>query len=128
MLIDAPEIVKIEAAIIPMDKETSNRALEVASDLRRTGFSAEIFSRGNMKKRFARADQVGAAVAIIIGSEELETGKLQLKNLATGEQAAVDLEDIPDKLWDLRFEDDLYNVENMLTDLEEDVANAGDAD
>jgi histidyl-tRNA synthetase len=48
--------------------------------------------RGNMKKRLSRANEVGAAYALIIGDEELDRGEAQLKNLATGEQRSVSLD------------------------------------
>jgi histidyl-tRNA synthetase len=48
--------------------------------------------RGNMKKRLSRANDAGAAFALIIGDDELERGEAQLKDLASGEQRAVSLD------------------------------------
>jgi histidyl-tRNA synthetase len=45
--------------------------------------------RGNMKKRLSRANDAGAAYALIIGDVELDSGEVQLKNLATGEQRSI---------------------------------------
>ena len=43
-----------------------------------------------------------AKAAIIIGEEEIASGNLQFKNLATGEQTALSLDEIVEKAWDLR--------------------------
>ena len=48
--------------------------------------------RGNMKKRLGRANDAGAAYAVIIGDDELDRGEAQLKNLESGEQRAVSLD------------------------------------
>jgi histidyl-tRNA synthetase len=48
--------------------------------------------RGNMKKRLSRANDAGAAYALIIGDDELDRGEAQLKNLASGEQRSVSLD------------------------------------
>ncbi len=96
--------------------------------MRRTKFSAEIFARGKFKKRMARANQVGALAAIIIGEDELASGKVQFKNLATGEQSALELNDVIEKMWDLRFAEDMDSFEANLDELEQEVAQLGESD
>jgi histidyl-tRNA synthetase len=44
---------------------------------------------GKLKNQLKRADQCGAAWAVILGADELAQGKLTLKALATGEQVVV---------------------------------------
>jgi len=50
--------------------------------------------RGNMKKRLTRANDAGAAYALIIGDDELARGEAQLKDLESGEQRSVPLDKI----------------------------------
>jgi histidyl-tRNA synthetase len=54
--------------------------------------------RGNMKKRLSRANDAGAAFALIIGDVELDSGEVQLKNLDTGEQRSVAFDRIAEAL------------------------------
>jgi len=54
--------------------------------------------RGNMKKRLSRANDAGAAYALIIGDDELDRGEAQLKDLSTGEQRAISLDLIADAI------------------------------
>jgi histidyl-tRNA synthetase len=45
-----------------------------------------------MKKQFAYADKKSIPYAVVIGTDELASGKYGLKNLRTGEQEALSLE------------------------------------
>ncbi|HSF13647.1 MAG TPA: histidine--tRNA ligase [Erythrobacter sp.] len=108
----------IEIAVIPMNEGASLKAIEVAQEFRLSGFSTEIFARGNVKKRFNRADQAGAMAAMIIGDDEIASGTLQFKNLATGEQSTVDLAGSVERAWELRLDRDASGIETMLDDLE----------
>jgi histidyl-tRNA synthetase len=111
----------VELAVIPLGKEAELKAIEVAQTLRLTKFSTEIFSRGNMKKRFNRADQAGAKAAIVIGEDEIASGLLQFKDLKTGEQSALNINEIIEKSWDLRFDDDLNALGETIDELEAEV-------
>lgn len=52
----------------------------------------------NLKEQLKRAAKMGARWALVIGSDEVATNKIPLKNLETGEQVTLDLEDIVEKL------------------------------
>jgi len=44
---------------------------------------------GNLKKQLKKADQSGAAWAVMVGEDELQAGALTLKAMATGEQSTL---------------------------------------
>jgi histidyl-tRNA synthetase len=73
-------------------------AQRILADLRRAGVGADMSYRGNMKKRLSRANDAGAAFAVIIGDDELERGEAQVKNLVTGEQRPVGFERLAEAL------------------------------
>ena len=50
--------------------------------------------RGNMKRRMGKADAAGAAVALIIGDDEVAAGEVTYKDLATGEQKRLSIADL----------------------------------
>ena len=54
--------------------------------------------RGNLRRRMERANRIGARAAVIIGEDDIAAGVAQVKDLATGEQAAVKLADIAARL------------------------------
>ncbi|MEL6874168.1 MAG: histidine--tRNA ligase [Pseudomonadota bacterium] len=126
MLVEGLEPEKPELAILPMGAEAMTRALSVANELRTARFSADIFGSGKFKKRMTRASQAGALAAIIIGEDELASGKVQFKNLATGEQSALDVSEVVETMWDLRFAEDLDELGSDIEQLEKDVAQLGE--
>ncbi len=89
MLIDAPEPERPDAVLIPLGERAEAAAQRLIADLRRQGIAADMAYRGNMKKRLSRANAAGARFALIVGDDELDRGEVQLKNLQSGEQAAI---------------------------------------
>jgi histidyl-tRNA synthetase len=94
MMIDAPEVEKPTAVIVPLGEAAEAAGQRLLADLRRAGVAADMAYRGNMKKRLSRANDAGAAFALIVGDEELARGEAQLKNLGNGEQRSVTLADV----------------------------------
>ena len=98
MMMDAPEVEKPTAVIVPLGERAEVAGQRLVADLRRAGVAADMAYRGNMKKRLSRANDAGAAYALIIGDDELDRGEAQLKNLGTGEQHSVTLDQIAEAL------------------------------
>jgi histidyl-tRNA synthetase len=98
MMIGVPALERPAVAVIPLGDRAEAEAQRIVAGLRREGVATELAYRGNMKKRLSRANAAGAAYALIIGDDELEQGKAQLKDLATGEQRPVSLDLIAEAL------------------------------
>ena len=98
MMIDAPEPERPAAVIVPLGERAEAAGLRLLADLRRAGISADMAYRGNMKKRLSRANDAGAAYALIIGDDELKREEAQIKNLATGEQRSIALDAVAEAL------------------------------
>jgi histidyl-tRNA synthetase len=92
MMIEAPVRETPDVVVVPLGERAEAEAQRIITGLRREGVAADMAYRGNMKKRLSRANDAGAAYALIIGDDELDRGEAQLKNLETGEQRAVSLE------------------------------------
>jgi histidyl-tRNA synthetase len=67
MLIDAPEIEQIDAAIVVEDDAALGASLAAASRLRAAGLSVEIIATGSQRKRFDRAVKKGAREIVVLG-------------------------------------------------------------
>jgi histidyl-tRNA synthetase len=86
---------RLDFYIIPMGPDERKAALEVLASLRKAGISADIdIADRNLSKALKYASSSGASEAIIIGENELRTGTLSVKDLATGEQRAARLEEL----------------------------------
>ena len=96
MMIGTPEAERPTVAIIPLGQRAEAQGQSILADLRRAGVAADMGYRGNMKKRLSRANDSGAAFALIIGDDELDRGEAQLKDLASGEQTSVAFDRIPE--------------------------------
>ena len=98
MMIGVPAPEEPVAVIVPLGDRAEVAGQRLLADLRRAGIASDMAYRGNMKKRLSRANDAGAEFALIIGDAELDSGEVQMKNLATGEQHSVPFEEIAGKL------------------------------
>ena len=98
MMIGRPAAESPTAVIVPLGERAETAGQRLLAELRRAGVSADMSYRGNMKKRLSRANDAGAAYALIIGDVELDSGEVQLKDLASGEQRSVAFDHIAEAL------------------------------
>ena len=81
--------------VLVLDKDQTARYQAITSRLRRAGIRAEMFM-GNTKnfgKQVAYADKRNAPAVIIEGTQERELGKVQIKDLIAGKEAAKAIAD-----------------------------------
>jgi histidyl-tRNA synthetase len=97
LLADTPAAPR-PVAVIPMGDAAEPQALALLQALRRAGIRAEIAYRGNFKRRMERANRIFARAAIILGDDEIARGVGAVKDLATGAQTDIALDDIPRRL------------------------------
>ena len=70
-------------------------SLDWLKSLREKGVCAEIYPEpAKMKKQMTYADAIGVAYVAIVGSDEMAQHKVMLKNMATGEQQLVSLDEL----------------------------------
>lgn len=94
MLLDGTDEKPRPIAIIPLGEDVAEAALKVAYRLRKAGFVVEHAYSGNIKKRMTKANKVNAKTAVIIGSDELKDNMLTVKDLDSGEQRRVSLDNL----------------------------------
>ena len=71
----------------------------ITEEIRSLGFKVDNpLASTKLGSAFKKAEKRKAKFALIIGSEELENGVAQLKNLATKEQKQIDLNKLEDEL------------------------------
>ena len=84
--------------VVPMDSEIGD-SLKVASALRNAKINTDVFLDSvKMKKKMKYADKWNIPFVIIIGEEERKTGLYSLKNMQTGEQVKLSIDDIITKI------------------------------
>ena len=81
---------ELDIYLISRGEKAEFQAVKLANDLRKEGYSVEVDLSGSaFGKQFKRADRSGAVLGLILGEAEAEADKVQLKWLASGEQAEL---------------------------------------
>lgn len=85
-------------ALVPMGDAAGAVALKLSGELRRAGVAVELGYSGNLGKRLKRADKLKAKAAVILGDDELAKGIATLRDLDSGNQEAVALDQLVQRL------------------------------
>ncbi len=94
MLIEPPAAGKRPLAVVPVGKEAARDALALTHRLRQAGFRMDLGYSGNLSKRMKRANALGASAVILLGEEELARGVATVRDMDSGEQTEVPLNDL----------------------------------
>ena len=79
--------------------EDLSYAIKTANALREANINAEVyFDNKKLKAKFKYADKLKIPYVIVIGEDEINSGDLTIKNMETGEQQRLKIEDIIEKL------------------------------
>jgi histidyl-tRNA synthetase len=82
-----------------LDRECMQSGLKVLSQLRNKDIAAEIYPDvSKLKKQLDYANKKGIPFVIVIGSEEMQSGVLVLKNMSEGKQQSLRLDEIINQL------------------------------
>ncbi|GAB3070897.1 histidine--tRNA ligase [Salinicoccus sesuvii] len=93
--IELPEPQGIDLYICTLDEAASTAAGRLVHKLRTSGVSCDMdYKHRKLKAQMKDADRKGAAHTIVIGETELDSGKAELKNMATGESQKISLDDV----------------------------------
>ena len=85
---------ELDLYIAPMDESAVTKAMQLAREAREAGYTVEydLMERG-LKAQMKYADKKGAAFTMVLGENELNSGTAKLKNMQTGEQTEISIED-----------------------------------
>lgn len=94
-LFPSDTVISSRVLICHLDEESRNYGLKVLSALRASGVAAEIYPDVvKVKKQLEYANKKAIPFTVVIGSDEVKTGELTLKTMASGEQTRVSLESL----------------------------------
>ncbi len=76
-------------------EQSKKLILQIADQIRNNGRSVDIcYGEKSVKSAFKNADRIGAKRTIILGDTELDRGVITLKDMSSGEQSEIDIENI----------------------------------
>ncbi len=73
-------------------------AIKVANELRRVAPVHLDIMKRNFKTQMSHANYIGADYTVIVGERELEAGKVTLKDMESGEQSLISVDEVIQKL------------------------------
>jgi histidyl-tRNA synthetase len=85
-------------AVVPVGGDVQIKAMEIAHNIRQAGFSVDQSYAGNMGKRMKKANKYDCCAAVIIGSNELEAGKVTIKDFDSGDQKEIEFDSLIEEL------------------------------
>ncbi|MFQ5345446.1 MAG: histidine--tRNA ligase [Mariprofundus sp.] len=86
MLLGETKTETVYVAIVALGEQAIPYSLQQASLLRDHDFSVVHCGGGSAKRQFKMADREGARFVVVVGDDEMQSGQVTLKNMATGEQ------------------------------------------
>jgi histidyl-tRNA synthetase len=73
--------------------------IEILKKLRDENISSEVYpGEGNLKKQMQYANKIGSPAVILYGEDEISSGKPTLRNLKTGEESKIEIENLPNEI------------------------------
>ena len=90
--VEFPQLSKCEMYIATMGEEAQKKAFLLLGELHRCGIPAdtELCGRG-LKAQMKYADKIGAKFTMVLGDNELQQGKAEMKNMKTGEKRKISI-------------------------------------
>jgi len=82
--------------LIALGDAAKDAAFLLLHDLRQKGVLAQMdFEDRKLNKQMQQANQIHAEYIVVLGDDELKSGKIELKKMSTGEKSAISLVDLP---------------------------------
>lgn len=89
----------LDAYVVPVSDDMRPQALRIVSTLREAGLRADVdLMRRKMGRALRHASSLGAPLALIVGRSEMEQNAVTLRDMASGEQELVPLDQLVDKV------------------------------
>ena len=103
--------------IAAMGENASIKATALCNNLRIDGFKVQtdICGKG-LKPQMKFANKIGALFTLVLGDNELENNKANLKNMQTGEQYEISLDNLSDELFTALNKNAFEDLTNSIID------------
>ena len=86
--------IKIEYLLANYGDKEAAEAMKVLTKLREKGIAAELYpENAKLKKQFTYAEKKGIENLVFLGEQEIADGSITIKNLASGEQKTIKVEE-----------------------------------
>ncbi|RLL53013.1 histidine--tRNA ligase [Mariprofundus sp. EBB-1] len=94
MLLAASDTALVDVAVVALGESVLGYSMQQGAALRAEGFTVVHCGGGSAKRQFKVADREGARFVVVIGDEEMQQNRITLKEMATGEQKQLDVDQL----------------------------------
>lgn len=85
----------LDVFVAPINDETRQKAFEITQSLRKAGIASDVdLNRKKFKKLMNYANNLKVGHMVIVGAKDLEEGKVTVKDMESGEQSQIELENL----------------------------------
>ncbi len=85
----------VSTYVAAISDSTRHDAFNIAQTLRKAGIPTEVdLNRKKFKKILAYANKIGVKYAVLVGERDLEEGNVTIKNMETGEQGQIPVDEV----------------------------------
>ncbi|RWZ59977.1 histidine--tRNA ligase [Halobacillus fulvus] len=93
--IELPIDEELDTYVVALGDEAEKAAVRLTYNLRKAGVQVDKDYLGKkMKAQFKAADRQGAKYVLVLGDQELENNRINVKDMSTGEQKEISLDDV----------------------------------
>lgn len=93
--IEIPQANSLDVFIVSLDDDAVSTSLKISKYLRMNGVSSDVdHLKRSMKAQFKYSDKIKAKYTIVIGQSEIENGTITLRDMVTGEQEIISMNDL----------------------------------
>ena len=116
--IEIPKPDTCDLYIAGLGDKAQRKAFELIAQVRRASLAAEgDFVGRSLRAQMKYADKIGAKFSVVLGDNEIETGKANLKNMQTGAVTGIALDEtFFEKFFAVYLEDGRNTIINSLQD------------
>jgi histidyl-tRNA synthetase len=89
------ELEGLDVFVVPVDDDLRSLAFQLTARLRESGLATDVdLMRRSIGKSFKYADSMGAKFAVVVGQRELDQGSISVRDMRSGEQRLVSLDEV----------------------------------
>ena len=92
--VEPPSLPKPEVFIAYLGDEARTYSVRLLVKLRQVGIRTQIAMRGSLRSQLRTADKQQARMALIIGDNEIAEGVMTVRDLRSGDQAGIPIDDL----------------------------------
>ncbi|QQS23040.1 histidine--tRNA ligase [bacterium] len=94
-----PKTSGIQVLVLNQDERYQSEYIKLVTQLRSAGINTELYyEAAKLDKQFKYGERKNIPFAVVMGEEEIASGKVKLKNLSTREQEEVSIDELADKI------------------------------